>query len=117
MKPEPYVGMTTPWGVAQTVEQLAEGIFFVSTPSHGGAWVSQEWREFMPGVLKRPTNFYQGGPWFEEDCEILRVVVAFPRAFPQMERAKAIEMLSQIHPEMSEAIRLAVQARPWGGSP
>src|SRR5437762_1102035 len=58
-----YVGMPTPWGRADSAGIIAEGIAFVSTPSHGGIFLSAEMNEKIPEVFRR-----QGG-WYEEDCD------------------------------------------------
>ena len=36
----PIVGDPSPWGAIDGVEPLADGVVFVCTPSHGGAWLS-----------------------------------------------------------------------------
>ena len=58
-----YVGMRTPWGRADFVEILAEGIVSVNTPSHGGIKLSRERQAAMP-----PSMRCDGG-WYEEDCD------------------------------------------------
>ncbi len=56
----------TPWGWTHDVEDLAEGIQRVTTPSHGGLKLSRErWRELPAAVRDTLLN-----PTFaEEDCE------------------------------------------------
>ena len=58
--------MHTPWGPPQDIEELAEGVWRVSTASHGGLKLSRErWAE-IPAAVRR-TLFT---PTFaEEDCE------------------------------------------------
>ena len=59
--------MRTPWGDAQDVIDVAEGIKWVSTASHGGykldrkrnAQVNEVWR--------------QAGGWYEEDCDWAKI--------------------------------------------
>ena len=62
----PGTGIHTPWGYPQHVEELAEGVWRVSTASHGGLKLSRErWEELPAGVrdtLITPT-------FAEEDCE------------------------------------------------
>ena len=56
----------TPWGWTQDIEELAEGVWRVTTPSHGGLKLSRErWNE-LPSVV-RQTIFHQS--FAEEDCE------------------------------------------------
>ena len=58
--------VSTPWGWTHDVEELAEGILRVTTPSHGGLKLSRErWRELPAAVrdtMLTPT-------FAEEDCE------------------------------------------------
>ena len=58
--------MHTPWAPPQYIEELAEGVWRVSTASHGGLKLSRErWAE-IPAAVRR-TLFT---PTFaEEDCE------------------------------------------------
>ena len=56
----------TPWGWTHDVEELADGVWRVSTPSHGGLKLSRErWNELPAEV--RHTMFNQ--TFAEEDCE------------------------------------------------
>ena len=77
------VGKSSPWGTVQDEEQIAEGIIFVSTSSHGGIWVA---RELLPRISKEMKDYaaYWSGSsqWFEEDCAAQCVVVSFPEYFP-----------------------------------
>ena len=57
-----FVGMSTPWGRADSARMLAEGIGEVGTPSHGGVWLSIERRKQLPVGFPRQT-------WYEEDCD------------------------------------------------
>ncbi len=67
-----YRGKRSPWGVVEFEEKLAEGIYIVSTPGHGGvkldkarnAQVHPAWR--------------QSGGWYEEDCEWAIPALTFP---------------------------------------
>ncbi len=56
----------TPWGWSQDIEELAEGVLRVSTPSHGGLKLSRErWNE-LPAAVR----YTMLTPTFaEEDCE------------------------------------------------
>lgn len=72
----------TPWGAADIVTRVADGIWFCSTPSHGGYKLSAErlaqLRQKFPGLKKT----FAGFPWFEEDCDWAYVALAFPEHFP-----------------------------------
>ena len=58
--------MHTPWGWTQDIEALAEGVWRVATPSHGGLKLSRERWASLPGCVRdamlTPT-------FAEEDCE------------------------------------------------
>ena len=73
----------SPWGTSEKVTEIAKGIKFVSTPSHGGFHVSAERMTRMPDNLKDKRRFgihaeRDGDGWFEEDFEVYLVVLAFP---------------------------------------
>ena len=87
----------TPWGPAQTVATIAEGITSVTTASHGGILLSEERQAAMPAHLAG-RNIYGGGRWYEEDCEWSLVAVAFPEAFPD-EQDEARATLRAYFPE------------------
>ena len=58
--------VSTPWGWTHDIEELAEGVWRVATPSHGGLKLSRErWNE-LPAEL-RDAMFTQ--TFAEEDCE------------------------------------------------
>ena len=60
------ITMHTPWGWPQDTEELAEGVWRVSTAGHGGLKLSRERWEELPDVV-RDTML---NPTFaEEDCE------------------------------------------------
>ena len=71
---------STPWGYADLTAQIAEGITFHSTPSHGGFLLSHDRRQEMPERLRNHPTF-AGGNWYEEDCDAAYVVTAFPQFF------------------------------------
>ena len=56
--------MNTPWGETETVEQIAEGIQSVSTPSHGGIVLSAERAAMIPHTIEPFTGDYR---FWEED--------------------------------------------------
>lgn len=64
--------MYTPWGQADRQTKIAEGIIDVSTPSHGGIYLSPERIAQLPAGVKNflnPTNSPNGFEWWEEDCD------------------------------------------------
>jgi len=73
----PHVGMKTPWGKADDVKQVAEGLYFVSTPSHGGF-------KLTPALnAKIPAKVRAEGGWYEEDLAYFWVIVTFPELVEQ----------------------------------
>lgn len=72
----------TPWGTPDSCREIASGIIFYSTPSHGGFWLSTERRNEIHPVLRK-----QDG-WYEEDAEWSKVVLGFPDIFPRKKKRK-----------------------------
>lgn len=80
----------TPWGAAQSRVKIADGIWKVTTASHGGIWVAPNLRGKL--VVKE-TPFSKGG-WFEEDCDWAFVALSFPRDFSESDLKLAKKTLS-----------------------
>ena len=79
---EAYEGMATPWGIAQTVGKVAEGIWFVTTASHGGYVLDAERNAVVPMAVRLASFQGQGVlGYYEEDCDWRHVVRAFPEHF------------------------------------
>lgn len=101
---QPTKGGDSPWGTIQDVEVLEDGVLFCSTAGHGGVWLSPEKLAKVRRALLAPSDFYKAGsPWFEEDCEILRVYCAFPH-LSKRPYADNFEVLCK----WNEAVRAAV---------
>ena len=79
----------TPWGIADHAEQVAKGIWWVSTPSHGGYWLSEDRaRIVLPSLRRWADSWAHGvnrysGEWWEEDCCAAAVVLTWQRLFPE----------------------------------
>jgi len=85
-------GKSSPWGIVQDEEVIADGIIYVSTASHGGIWVDRALLPRITDEMKDYAEYWSGSSqWFEEDCAAQCVVVSFPEYFPadQVERAWA----------------------------
>ena len=80
----------SPWGRIDWQKEIAPGIISVSTPSHGGYWLSPDRIDAMPANLKKTDSRYCPVNWYEEDCEWSRVALAFPECFTEekLENAK-----------------------------
>lgn len=62
------VGNHSPWGIVQTTHELAEGVFKVSTPSHGGIMVRETpAKEYLSPELLARGGTENGWCFFEED--------------------------------------------------
>jgi len=70
----------TPWGEADSVHKVTDGIIFYHTPRHGGYLITDARREEMPEALREFQTF-AGGNWYEEDCDAGLIVLAFPAHF------------------------------------
>jgi hypothetical protein len=90
----------SPWGAIDAVEVIADGVVFVSTPSHGGVWLSAEAQLRMPEAIK-PMH---GRQWFEEDCEIWAPIVVFRAHSPESTRSAAIMLLARWMPGWLDAL-------------
>lgn len=86
----------TPWGPPQASEKIAPGITFYSTASHGGVKLSEARQREMPEALRLEK------PWYEEDCEFARVVLAFPDHFSEKQLETAQSTLKDYYPEAYE---------------
>lgn len=73
------VGVRTPWGQAQSANEMAEGVTSVSTAGHGGVKLSPERNAVIPAALRNRSG------WYEEDCEVSIVGMFHPDAFPRHE--------------------------------
>ena len=87
----------TPWGPSQSEEQIADGIVFHSTSSHGGIHLDAD-RNARVHPAWRADN-----GWYEEDVDWGIAAITFPDLFPpnQVERAKSA--LMSYRPDAYEA--------------
>ena len=65
----------SPWGTITLATRKDQGIWFISTDSHGGFWLSPERREELPEEMKGTSflNKSHGDEWGEEDCDAQRI--------------------------------------------
>ena len=91
--------LATPWGTPNTAKWVADGIVFVSTPSHGGYLLSRERFMTMPDTLKAFTFVGTGAPQaFEEDCAWCAVVLAWPYLYSAAVLFQAERCAKQCNP-------------------
>jgi len=69
----------SPWGMITLATRKDHGIWFISTASHGGFWLSPERREELPKELKGTSflNDDHGDEWWEEDCDAQRIAEVY----------------------------------------
>lgn len=82
--------VSTPWGIADAEEDIAPGIKFYETPSHGGYFLEMVQNAQVP-LAWRQASFNQQGMvgWYEEDCDSVLVVLSHPSAFRPAAVARA----------------------------
>ena len=89
---------STPWGRYDSCDRIAEGIYFVTTPSHGGFWLSDARMVEMPEAFKSRTFVKpprgEAGRWYEEDCDAAMVVVAFRQHFEAEAVSRALKAVN-----------------------
>ena len=68
------VGDPTPWGAADNVCRMADGVWLVSTPSHGGLYLQGRARDAVPAAIR--DTLINGPEWAEEDLEMVLVLAA-----------------------------------------
>jgi hypothetical protein len=96
--------MGTPWGRADYMEPVADGIMLVMTPRHGGFHLSPERNAQVPKRW-RAASFnglaWQG--WYEEDCDWCIVVLTFPEEFDADQRIQAhVTFAAAIQPQLGK---------------
>ena len=99
--------VSTPWGWTHDVEELAEGVWRVWTPSHGGLKLSRKRWAAIPACVR--SAMYT--PTFaEEDCEepIVRTLLGLG---DDNEREMALKVGGLLRPLRSGAPRTSVTAR------
>src|ERR1700712_5170574 len=89
----------TPWGLAQSSTEIAPGITFHETASHGGYELSPARIATMPKPLREFQPF-AGPGFYEEDCDWALVALAFPQFFPDDAREAAMRTLKRSMPEV-----------------
>lgn len=77
--------LNTPWGIADSVTEIAPGILSVSTPSHGGIKLDEARWAQVP-TLVRTTPYSRGG-FYEEDCDWAIPRLVFDAEFSAWELA------------------------------
>lgn len=116
----PTIGRHSPWGYVDHFQQIADGVWWVSTPRHGGYILSPERAAAMPDTYIGSFGDQRRKGYYEEDVDWCLVEVAFPDDFaayhirneqkPGEERRKAEQHLLNWHPDF--AIAFGLKATP-----
>ncbi len=86
---------TTNWGKSDYSHKIADGVYWVGTPSHGGYIVSPErLAEMKPEY--RACSFTKDNH-FEEDCSWCAVVLQWPQFFGGDDRRRANELYDRAY--------------------
>ena len=95
---------STPWGKADNAEKIAPGVMRYDTPSHGGFHLSPTRNAKVPAEW-RAASFGKAGErgWYEEDCDAILVVMAFPDLFDAAMVERAREGFKRWFPTLTEA--------------
>jgi hypothetical protein len=100
---------STPWGHPDSVTEIAPGLVFYSTSSHGGYWLSPTRVAAMPKPL-RDYQPFAGSNWYEEDGDWAIGALAFPQYFPDDAIPAALETIKGYKPELYQEIMAAGMA-------
>jgi hypothetical protein len=91
------MNIVTPWGRPDTIQNVADGLLIVSTPSHGGILVSAERLASMSDYMRKP--LYAGQfACYEEDCEWPMPVLVFETNFRAFYERESTEKAEDIIP-------------------
>lgn len=94
----------TPWGVALTMEQLDEGVFWVETTEHGGLLIEMEQaRATLSEKALRIGRRWHDFMAFEQENDMMVVFYEHPEWYPWVEEELteklAEDSLHYSHPE------------------
>lgn len=90
--------MQTPWGKAQGIKEIAEGIKLVFTASHGGFKLDRQRNKLVPEAFRNK------GGWYEEDCECAKVILTFPQYFDERQIQVAHQTAKNYFPFQYEIV-------------
>lgn len=101
----PRIGDYCLWGEIDNIEKINKYILSISTPCHGGYWLSPRLNELIPIEVRNyrwyfetdnadiPLKDRKFGGYYEEDCEWSKVVFFFPEYFSKESLQEAIETI------------------------
>ena len=94
-----YDFRSTPWGQAETVTEIAPGIYAITTASHGGIYLDDDRNAIVPLAVREGTFQSRDVPghgriggqgvygWYEEDCDAAIVYLVYKAEFDAYRRA------------------------------
>lgn len=88
----------SPWGRIDRKELIADGVWFISTPSHGGYFLSNDRLGAISADLSETFAGRGRVGWFEEDCDWAVVALTFPELFPAGALELARNIAKHFHP-------------------
>ena len=96
--------METPWGIALTRQELAEGIFWVETAEHGGLLIEQtQAQALLSDPALKIGRLWEAFLAYEQDQDMLVVFYEHPELYPWVEeeltKKLAADNLQRFHPE------------------
>ena len=95
--------MSTPWGHADFIEKIAEGLYLVGTASGGGYKLLAKTNAAIPRALR------SGAGWYKEDAKASIVVLAFPDVFGDERVSIALRSVKDRFPdEYTKSYSIAV---------
>lgn len=95
----------SPWGQPDANYQVFSGVWSISTPRHGGFYVSAERRKHMPAEwLALSFNGQAAQGWFEEDIDWCMVALAFPEEWKVFRGEAAMRDLEMAQKTLNEWI-------------
>lgn len=106
----------SPWGRADHQHRNGPGLWTVSTPSHGGIYMSPE-RLATFKTLFPDFEGYAGLPFLEEDLDYNLAVIAFPECFDSESVFYAVEAVTQYKSACEDGKFYFCQPRQWLLSP
>ena len=98
----------TPWGIANYIEPVCDGVVAFYTPSHGGFYVDPDHLHKIPSHWRAASFNGQGKKgWFEEDVDWAMVALSFPKGFSQYAEKDEMEIteiarktMAAFHPDL-----------------
>ncbi|MBO0780411.1 MAG: hypothetical protein J2P37_16415 [Ktedonobacteraceae bacterium] len=85
--------MHTPWGEAKTKQQLDEGVFWVTTDSHGGILIEKgRAKELLSAKARRIGELWYDFLAFEQEHAMMVVFYEQPQLYPWLEEELSVKL-------------------------